>query len=66
MHRLRSYLSGIDVQSTDVFGLHPDWIEAAAFAWLAKRCLEGKPGNIPEVTGARNAQVLGAVYTGSA
>ena len=65
MQRLRSYLSGIEVQSTDVFGLHPDWIEAAAFAWLAKRCLEGKPGNIPEVTGARGAQVLGAVYTGS-
>jgi len=65
MLRLRSYLSGIDVLSTDSFGLHPDWIEAAAFAWLAKRRMEGKPGNIPEVTGAASPQVLGAIYPGN-
>lgn len=65
MQRLRSYLSGIKVQSTELFGLHPDWIEAAAFAWLAKRRLEGKPGNIPAVTGARHEQVLGAIYPGN-
>ncbi len=64
MQRLRSYLTGIDVTSTEAYGLHPDWIEAAAFAWLAKRRLEGKTGNIPEVTGASAAQVLGAIYPG--
>lgn len=63
--RLRAYLSGTEVVSTQEFGLHPDWVEAAAFAWLAKRCIEGKPGNLPEVTGARAAAVLGAVYPGS-
>jgi anhydro-N-acetylmuramic acid kinase len=36
--------------------------EAAAFAWLAKRRLEGKPGNLPEVTGASRPELLGAVY----
>jgi len=66
MQRLRSYLSGTQVTSTDAFGLHPDWVEAAAFAWLAKRCLEGKTGNLPEVTGAERAEVLGAVYLGNA
>ncbi len=65
MQRLRSYLTGTQVTSTDAFGLHPDWVEAAAFAWLAKRCLEGKPGNIPEVTGADREEVLGAIYLGS-
>jgi len=65
MQRLRSYLSGTQVTSTDALGLHPDWVEAAAFAWLAKRCLEGKTGNIPEVTGADRAVVLGAVYRGN-
>ena len=65
MHRLRSYLSGVKVATTDEFGLHPDWVEAAAFAWLAKRRLDGKPGNMPEVTGAAEAQVLGAVYPGN-
>lgn len=62
MQRLRSYLSGIAVTSTDELGLHPDWVEAVAFAWLAKRCLDGEPGNIPAVTGAARAEVLGAVY----
>ena len=64
INRLRSYLSGIVVQGTDSFGLHPDWVEAAAFAWLAKRRLENKAGNIPEVTGAASPQVLGGIYPG--
>jgi anhydro-N-acetylmuramic acid kinase len=62
MGRLRSYLAGTQVTSTDAYGLHPDWVEAAAFAWLAKRCLEGKPGNLPEATGARSAEILGSVF----
>lgn len=65
MHRLRSYLIGSKVTSTEEFGLHPDWVEAAAFAWLAKRRLEGQTGNMPDVTGAATAQVLGAVYPGN-
>lgn len=60
--RLRSYLSGVVVTSTEEYGVHPDWVEAAAFAWLAKRCLEGQAGNLPEVTGAGSAEVLGAIY----
>jgi len=63
--RLRTYLSGVNVTSTEEYGLHPDWVEAAAFAWLAKRCLEGQPGNLPDVTGADSAQVLGAIYLSS-
>jgi anhydro-N-acetylmuramic acid kinase len=62
MQRLKSYLSGTQVSSTDAYGLHPDWVEAAAFAWLAKRCIEGQTGNLPSVTGAMRAEILGAVY----
>lgn len=62
VQRLTTCLAGITVASTDSYGLHPDWVEATAFAWLAKRRLEGKPGNLPEVTGASRPTVLGAVY----
>ena len=62
MQRLTTYLVGSTVQSTESFGLHPDWVEAAAFAWLAKRRLECKTGNLPEVTGASRPEILGAVY----
>ena len=64
MRRLQGYLSGVAIASTEDSGLHPDWVEAACFAWLAKRCLEGKPGNLPEVTGASRAEILGAIFPG--
>ncbi len=55
-------LTTVKVHSTADFGLEPDWVEAAAFAWLAKRCLDGKPGNLPGVTGASREAVLGGIY----
>jgi len=64
LHRLRNHLPNAQIDSTESYGLHPDWVEAAAFAWLAKRCIEGKPGNLPTVTGAARPSVLGAVYLG--
>lgn len=62
MNRITRALPDIAVRSTEARGLHPDWVEAAAFAWLAKRRLEGLPGNLPSVTGASRATVLGAIY----
>jgi len=50
------------VATTDELGIPPDWVEAAAFAWLARQTLHGLPGNAPEVTGAREAAILGAIY----
>lgn len=50
------------VRSTSALDIDPDWMEALAFAWLAKQCLEGKPGNLPAVTGAHGPRVLGAIY----
>lgn len=53
------------VTSTKTYGVDPDWVEAIAFAWLAKQALNCKPGNLPSVTGAKKAAVLGGVYHGS-
>ncbi|MEE3236422.1 MAG: anhydro-N-acetylmuramic acid kinase [Pseudomonadota bacterium] len=64
LDRLRNSLPGVEMSSTEIYGVHPDWIEAVAFAWLAKRRLERKPANIPGVTGSAAAQVLGAIYPG--
>lgn len=50
------------LDSTSTLGLDPDWVEATAFAWLAKRRMEGLPGNITAVTGAASEAVLGAIY----
>lgn len=50
------------VKSTELAGLAPLDVEAAAFAWLAWRFLGGEPGNVVRVTGARGPRVLGAWY----
>ncbi|AWN15909.1 anhydro-N-acetylmuramic acid kinase [Salinisphaera sp. LB1] len=47
------------VETTAQLGLDPDWIEALAFAWLARQRLLGRPGNAPGVTGASGLAVLG-------
>ena len=62
MERLAERLTPVPVASTAALGWDPEWIEAAAFAWLAYRTLQGEPGNAPTVTGARRAGVMGAVY----
>jgi anhydro-N-acetylmuramic acid kinase len=64
VRRIARALPGISVASTLRLGIHPDWVEAMAFAWLAQRRLKGETGNLPEVTGARKARVLGAIYAG--
>jgi anhydro-N-acetylmuramic acid kinase len=50
------------VNSTDEYGLNPDQVEAVAFAWLAKQTVQGLPGNLTTVTGAKNPVILGAIY----
>jgi anhydro-N-acetylmuramic acid kinase len=62
MARLAAALPDVALSSTDAQGLDGDWVEAMAFAWLAKCRLEGVPGNLPAATGAAGPRVLGAVY----
>jgi anhydro-N-acetylmuramic acid kinase len=64
MSALRQALAPATVKSTADYGMDPDFVEATAFAWLARRRLQGLPGNLPAVTGARGARVLGAIYFG--
>lgn len=62
MSLLKKQLPHINIESSEAHGIHPDWVEAIAFAWLAKQTLDGKPGNLPDVTGAEFPLVLGAIY----
>ncbi|BFM19492.1 anhydro-N-acetylmuramic acid kinase [Gilvimarinus japonicus] len=59
---LAARLPAFEVMTTAELGIDPDWVEAAAFAWLAHRRLEGLPGNLPSATGASKPVPLGAVY----
>lgn len=61
MQRLSSLLPDCQVATTESLGIHPDWIEAAAFAWLAWRNLSGLSGNLPSVTNAKKCTILGTI-----
>jgi anhydro-N-acetylmuramic acid kinase len=64
MERLSALMPERQVSDTGALGIDPDWVEAMAFAWLARETLAGRPGNVPEVTGASEAVVLGGIYKG--
>ncbi len=62
MQRLAVHLPEQVIQPTQAIGIDPDWVEAIAFAWLAKQTLDGQAGNLISVTGARHAVILGGIY----
>jgi anhydro-N-acetylmuramic acid kinase len=62
MRRLRALLPAVQVDSSDEAGLPPLQVEAAAFAWLARKCVRGEPLELQSTTGARGARVLGGIY----
>ena len=60
--RLAERAAPVRVDTTERLGIPADWVEAAAFAWLAMRTLAGRAGNVPTVTGAAREAVLGAIH----
>lgn len=58
MRRLQA-LTKYPVTTTEKLGIHPDWVEAMAFAWLAYQNVHQQAGNLPSVTGASKFVVLG-------
>jgi anhydro-N-acetylmuramic acid kinase len=60
--RISALLPALSVDTTAAVGMDPDWVEALAFAWLARRTLHREPGNLPAVTGARGERILGAIH----
>jgi len=63
MQVLQTQISEATVSSSADLGIDPDWVEAAAFAWLAYRTVHQQTGNLPSVTGADHAVILGGVYS---
>jgi len=65
MKTIQDLLPDIKVSTTADYGLSPDCIEAITFAWLAKQRIENMTANIPSVTGANKAVILGGIYSPS-
>jgi anhydro-N-acetylmuramic acid kinase len=62
MQGLAAALPEVAVASSGQFGIDPQAVEAAAFAWLASKTLRQEPVDWRSVTGAGTAHVPGCLY----
>ena len=62
LKRLQQALPNCQIQSTNQLGLDPDYVEAVAFAWLARQRMNQQAGNLPTVTRASMTSILGGIY----
>lgn len=62
MCRLQALLPGTRVLSSAEAGLPPLQVEAAAFAWLARKAVRREALELQSTTGARGARVLGGIW----
>jgi anhydro-N-acetylmuramic acid kinase len=62
LQRLSQLLKPATIETTAALGIQPDWVEAAAFAWLARQTMHKQPGNLISVTGAKRPVILGGIY----
>jgi anhydro-N-acetylmuramic acid kinase len=62
MESLENQLFDCELRSTEELGITADSVEAVAFAWLAYAHINKINGNIPSVTGASRAAILGGFY----
>ena len=50
------------IATTEKLGIDPDWVEAIAFAWMAKKTLAGEAVDTSPFTGANKPLILGGIY----
>lgn len=62
MNRLQAHLPTRQVSSSQTQGIAPLQVEAAAFAWLARKAVLREPLQLKKITGAKGARILGALY----
>jgi anhydro-N-acetylmuramic acid kinase len=64
LDRIQKALPKSIISTTEQLKIDPDYVEAIAFAWLARQRMNNLPGNIPSATHASNQAVLGGIYSG--
>lgn len=62
MIRLQDLLPSWQILTTDEQGIHSDYMEAMAFAWLARQCLKGIAIDMPNISGASRSAILGGIF----
>ncbi len=63
LERLAAAMPDSIVHSTAALGVDPDYVEATAFAWLARERLAGRPIQLVDITHAERNSLLGGLYS---
>jgi len=58
-NQLQMLMPDIVIDTTNTLGIHVDYVEAALFAWLAKKHIHGESVDLQAVTGASQPTLLG-------
>jgi len=62
MTLIKNKLNGRNIRSTTEWGIAPEWVEAAGFAFLAHQRMQAKPISLTKTTGSKKKSILGAIY----
>ena len=62
MALINKKLNGRKIQSTTDWGIAPEWVEAAGFAFLAHQRIQEKVVDLTKTTGSKKKSILGAIY----
>jgi len=62
MQCLQTACKGQEVVTSTALGIPPGWVEALAFAWFAKQCIDEQPLPLHDITGASRDVVAGVIY----
>lgn len=60
--RIARSLPSMKVETTSRAGIDPQWVEALAFAWLARQRVHETALDLGRITGARKPVILGCIY----
>ncbi len=55
-------ITGVNINTTDKLNIPSQQVEAIAFAWLAKKCIQKKYNNSPAITGSSGPRILGVIH----
>jgi anhydro-N-acetylmuramic acid kinase len=63
LEQVKQALPECNIDSTQAFGVDPDYLEAMMFAWFAQQTIRNKTVDLTQITGANKPSILGAIYT---
>lgn len=62
---IQKHLGNIKVESSMMYNIDPNYIEAMMFAWLAEKTIHRKPLDLSPLTGSQCPIILGCIYPGA-